>query len=300
MSVLPAPSIQLARSLAVGVDELPALSAFQLFSSQMESSSMEASSDAMKRLAVVAVAMGTDDARSKLVPYLTTLANKQPPMADEILLLLGQELIPVADWLGPASTLELVPIVERLASVEETVVRDQAVKVVEYLCERGQLDNATIASLSAMAKRLSAADWFTAKVSAAGMIAPILALQLSPELLNIYRDLAHDDTPMVRRSAAKHLGKVLKQSGLKHRDFATSTLPGLMTDEQDSVRLLAAASLADVGSDYGKDPAWTIQHWLPLVKDASTDMSWYVFDHGVVGTLQCVVGGITHLRHLSL
>jgi len=152
----------------------------------------------------------------------------------------------------------------------------------------GSGDTASILqALVAASKRLAGADWFTAKVSACGMIAPVLQLQnelaggssnnSNQELLNLYRELCHDDTPMVRRSAAKHLGSCLKQAGpTQHgRDFALQTLPLLIRDEQDSVRMLAAASMKDTGPDFGKaNPQWTAQNWLPLVKDGSTDMSW--------------------------
>ena len=51
----------------------------------------------------------------------------------------------------------------------------------------------------------------------------------------------------------------------------------LQRQEQDSVRLLAVASLANAGSSFGEHAAWTTQYWLPIVKDGSTDMSWYVY-----------------------
>ena len=58
MSVLPTPSIQLARSLAAPAEDLSSMDAFELFQHQLESGSAEAAVDAMKRLPVVAVAMG--------------------------------------------------------------------------------------------------------------------------------------------------------------------------------------------------------------------------------------------------
>jgi hypothetical protein len=40
--------------------------------------------------------------------------------------------------------------------------------------------------------------------------------------------------------------------------------------------LLAVAALAQAGPSYGEHPTWTVQNWLPVLKDGSTDMSWYV------------------------
>lgn len=280
MSVLPGPSIQLARSMNISVDELPTMSAFTLFQNQMDSS-VEASVDAMKRLSIVAYAMGKDEAVSKLIPYLTQLALQQPPYPDEILLLLGQQLVEVVDLIPKNHLPDLLPLLERLMAVEETVVREQAVLV----CNELVLKSDDMTAFVGVAKRLGAADWFTAKVSACGMIAGVLKKQLNSELLQLYRELCHDDTPMVRRAAAKNLGHVLQQSGTQHLDFALHTLPVLMKDEQDSVRLLAASALANVGTVFGENnPQWTCQHWLPLIKEASTDMSWYV----LLDTLRCM------------
>lgn len=286
------PSIQLARSLnVVGIDELPAMSAFQLFTSQMESGSTEAAVDAMKRLPVVAKAIGKEESSSKLVPYLIQIGLKQPPYPDELLLLLGQQLPEVVALIGPKCVTDVLPLLERLAAVEETVVREQAVTVMKKLTEEyvdGSSDS--LSALVGVAKRLAGADWFTAKVSACGTIAPILAVlnkqpaannsqQTTTELLHLYRELCHDDTPMVRRAAAKYLGQCFKEAGptTQGKEFALQTLPILQRDEQDSVRLLAAAALGNAGTEFGtSNQQWTVQHWLPLVKDGSTDMSWCV------------------------
>jgi serine/threonine-protein phosphatase 2A regulatory subunit A len=365
LSLMPSPSIQLARSLGplVTVDALQSMSAYDLFVKQLESGSTEASMDAMKRLSVVAKTMGAEQARTVLVPYLTALAQQQPPPVDELLLVLGQELPAVCRLVGSggasasgaggvSNTEELfLPMLERLAAVEETVVREQAVVVIVELAKAAgglvsqtssscssssgaasastTVDAASAASTAAdgtttttavttapsstsasaaaapsapvwmaMIKRLAAADWFTPKVSAAGIIASLFYL-VPPtdyiELLNLYKELCVDETPMVRRAAAKHLGSVLAVNSnsssssssssisimqrnavhqQQHRDFCLYVLPRLAADEQDSVRRLAVAAIGEAGTSYGENTAWTAQHWLNLVKDGATDMSW--------------------------
>jgi serine/threonine-protein phosphatase 2A regulatory subunit A len=363
LSLMPSPSIQLARSLGplVTVDALQNMTAYDLFVKQLESGSTEASMDAMKRLSVVAKTMGAEQARTVLVPYLTALAQQQPPPVDELLLVLGQELPAVCRLVGSAAagnsaaggnTEEIfLPMLERLAAVEETVVREQAVVVIVELAKTaggvmsqtsGGSSSSSSASTTtdaafasadgtsssaattpaaacsasapvwmAMIKRLAAADWFTPKVSAAGIIASLFYL-VPPtdyiELLNLYKELCVDETPMVRRAAAKHLGSVLavnsnssssssstgssSSSGSsnmmhqrnaahqqQHRDFCLHVLPRLAADEQDSVRRLAVAAIGEAGTSYGENTAWTAQHWLSLVKDGATDMSWYVYKY---------------------
>jgi serine/threonine-protein phosphatase 2A regulatory subunit A len=281
-SILPAPSIQLARSLhALTVEEVSSMSAYSLFQKQLESGSAEAANDAMKRLSVVAVTLGIPETRDSLLPYLTVLVQGQPTPPDELLLLMGQELVKVVSFCGQSTPAEhFVPILERLAAVEETVVRDQAVIVMEHVTKQASPGDAPL--FIALLKRLATADWFTPKVSAAGFAPAVLSLPGIPDnavseiLSTVFKDLCLDETPMVRRAAAKNWGKVVNAVGVEYKDsFAAATLPKLATDEQDSVRRLAVASLGDVGLAYGAaEPAWTAQHWLPYIKDGSTDLSW--------------------------
>jgi len=268
----------MARSLPQGVDELASMGPFDLFRSQMEAGSAEAKVDAMKRLGVVACAMGADATLANLVPYLSNVAMKQPPHEDELLLILSSELKGlVPNLLNNA--VPLLPIFERLAAVEETVVRDEAVKGLNHVMDYIKETNLMVA----MAKRLVGADWFTPKVSAAGVMAKIYQRAQDSELLSLYKELATDDTPMVRRSAAKHLGHFLEQVGYDKGKEFLPVMQQLCRDEQDSVRLLASAALANVGDSFGKHPEWTAQNYLPILKDGSTDMSWRV-RHNVAKT----------------
>lgn len=331
ISVLPAPSIQLARSFAAtSVEDLSSMTPYQLFQKQMESGSTEAALDAMKRLSVVAITMDQIQIKNDLIPYLDAMVaqtvptgavaatpppsnngsgggggNVHPP-TDELLLILGQELKLVAKYyLGDSSSSsssnnnnkfnveDFLSILERLAAVEETVVRDEAVSVFAELTKSA--NSSSQATWMALIKRLANADWFTPRVSATGIIPHLFAVvtdhkngkrahlsnqhSVALELLSLYKELSTDETPMVRRAAAQHLGKVLAQSGWAYREdgLAVGVLTRLCHDEQDSVRRLAAVALADASTLYAEQsPSWTAQHWLPLLKEASTDLSWRV------------------------
>lgn len=280
----------------------------------MESGSTESAVDAMKRLYVVCILAGSDFTIAKIVPYITNLvvASQQPNnntaanvLSDEMLLLLGQQLMNVISHVttNPACGVDYLPLVERLCGVEETVVRDQAVRLAQALCVRTAecTDMAVVqAALPVwlpVVQRLQSADWFTAKVSCAGILPSVLQLanRLSAagessalQLLHLYRDLCGDETPMVRRAAAKYLGAcLLHASGMsgggngalspEATQFAATQVAALAHDEQDSVRLLAVAAIAQAGPLYGeKNAQWCLQHWIPIVRDGATDLSWYV------------------------
>lgn len=60
-----------------------------------------------------------------------------------------------------------------------------------------------------LTKRLSSGEWFTSRTSSAALYPPVYPRVSSPlqdELRKAYTSLASDDTPMVRRAAAKWLG----------------------------------------------------------------------------------------------
>ena len=279
--ISPPPSITLARSIPNGVDELSNMGPFELFEAQMENGNTEAKVDAMKRLPVVAFAMGTSATSAQLLPYLQTIALKQPAVEDELLLLLAKQMQPFVPQLlsTPKLMLELLPIVERLAAVEETVVREQAVVCMNHLCTHLKthtpLDAAIVTALVSMAKRLVGADWFTAKVSAAGMLPELYTLTKHSEISYLYKELCMDETPMVRRAASQYLGQLLNTLASKEKAHdLIPVLQQLAKDEQDSVRSLAVASIAHVGPAYGKTPEWTKEFFLPMLKDGSTDLSW--------------------------
>jgi serine/threonine-protein phosphatase 2A regulatory subunit A len=64
----------------------------------------------------------------------------------------------------------LLPLIETLAAVEETVVRDAAIQSFAMVVEKMDRveEFATV-----VVKRLSSGDWFTSRTSACGMYTPV-------------------------------------------------------------------------------------------------------------------------------
>jgi serine/threonine-protein phosphatase 2A regulatory subunit A len=75
-------------------------------------------------------------------------------------------------------------------------------------------------------KRLSQGDWFTSRTSACALYAtayPRASPSAQSEMRKMFSDLCHDDTPMVRRAAAKALGVSCAFSPF--RSHSSSSLP---------------------------------------------------------------------------
>jgi len=111
-------------------------------------------------------------------------------------------------------------------------VRDAACSTAQTVAE--SLPPATYQNEYAeMVIRLSTKEWFTARISAASLIAsayPKLTNEQQRQLMTIFSKLCKDDTPMVRRVAAQYLGlmvrNVVTSSGRSSlaKDGAASTL----------------------------------------------------------------------------
>lgn len=334
------PSLTLARSLNCEPDALMSMPPFDLFVAQLSSDSTEARVDAMKKLAIVGEAMGPEETLTKLIPYLTeNIANNEKDDDDEILLILAGQLALLVPGLVPGhAAVPLLPILERLCSIEETVVRDKAVetmnKVVPLLTPGG--DGSPFGLLLATSKRLAGADWFTAKVSAAGILPATYAFwqahgkkgesdnEAKRELRILFKDLSEDDTPMVRRSAAKHLGRFVEAvAGLtetanelvkngkvqpvildENKRLVTYELvpifQALSSDEQDSVRLLAVSCAGSMGCGLAREPGVTAEVVLPVVRGGCADLSWRV-RHNLAKVFSTVTGslGFVGAKHVA-
>ncbi|CAI7839034.1 unnamed protein product [Closterium sp. NIES-54] len=261
--------------------------------------------NSIRRLSTIARALGDDRTRKELIPFL----NENNDDDDEVLLAMAEELGSFIPYVGGVDYAPvLLPPLETLCTVEETVVRDKAV---ESLCKIGQqmkprdvveffvplvqvpcirqcilleglnfecVKVTNFLKILLYCQRLGAGEWFTARVSACGLFHiayPSATEQQRADLRTLYGQLSHDDMPMVRRSSALNMGK-----------FAATVEPqflkldileffkDLTNDDQDSVRLLAVEGCAAVGKLLEKKDC--ISSILPVILSFAQDKSWRV------------------------
>lgn len=132
---------------------------------------------------------------------------------DEVLLALANSLGRMIDQVGGSNHAHvLLPPLELLLTVEETTVRGAASASAEKIAD--SLPDETFQNqYAAMLSRLATKEWFTARISSAGLIAKgylRLTNVQQDEHLKLFSQLCQDETPMVRRVAAKHLGMMLE------------------------------------------------------------------------------------------
>uniref|UniRef100_A0A8I5US88 Protein phosphatase 2 scaffold subunit Abeta n=1 Tax=Pongo abelii TaxID=9601 RepID=A0A8I5US88_PONAB len=230
--------------------------------------------NSIKKLSTIALALGVERTRSELLPFLTDTIYDE----DEVLLALAEQLGNFTGLVGgPDFAHCLLPPLENLATVEETVVRDKAVESLRQISQE-HTPVALEAYFVPLVKRLASGDWFTSRTSACGLFSvcyPRASNAVKAEIRQQFRSLCSDDTPMVRRAAASKLGefaKVLELDNVKSEIVPLFT--NLASDEQDSVRLLAVEACVSIAQLLSQDDLETLV--MPTLRQAAEDKSWRV------------------------
>ncbi|KAK4876220.1 hypothetical protein RN001_012642 [Aquatica leii] len=205
-----------------GTNENP----FVLFAASLDLNlDAEVRINSIKKLTVVALALGVEKTKTDLISYLNNL-TEVIYNDDELLMHLAEQLQKFLPFVGGPDNVGLIlNILEKLCAVEEFAVRQKAVEALEYLCN--QLDDENIENnIVPLVFRLIQSDWFTSKCSAAAL-SPICYARgnkdTKAQFRNIYKMLCLNDAPLVRRAAAITLNEFIR----------------VLENDMDSVRLLA-------------------------------------------------------------
>lgn len=202
--------------------------------------------NSIKKLSTIALALGEERTRTELIPFLTETIYDE----DEVLLALAEQLGNFTALVGgPDFAMYLIPPLESLATVEETVVRDKAVESLRIVAAQHSAQDLEVHVVPTL-QRLVSGDWFTSRTSACGLFSvcyPRVSAAVKAELRNNFRQLCQDETPMVRRAAAGKLGEFAKVVEVEY--LKSDLIPmfvQMAQDDQDSVRLLAVEACVSI------------------------------------------------------
>lgn len=232
--------------------------------------------NSIKRLGTIANALGHYRTRTELIPFLNESCIDDE---DEVLLALAQVLSTFVPYVGGAekATCLLTPL-ETLCNVEETSVRDAAVKSLNKIANEMKVVGQTEQHFLPLLRRLSNGEWFTSRSSACGLFAvlyPLVNNDVRSELRQTFAKLCKDETPMVRRSASTYFGEFA--SKVEKEYLISEIVPmfqSLKDDEQDSVRLLVVENCVHMA--HLLTTAESVQYVLPTIKSCVQDKSWRV------------------------
>ncbi|KAL6942042.1 hypothetical protein ACO0QE_003206 [Hanseniaspora vineae] len=216
--------------------------------------------DAMKKLDTIAIALGPERTREELIPFLTEVAQDDE---DEVFAVLAEMLgsfVPLVGGYQYATC--LLPPLEILSSTEETIVRDKAVASLNMIAKELSQDQ-ILHDFIPLIEHLASTEWFSSKVSACGLFQSVIIRiqddKLRIKMFTIFYNLCIDETPMVRRAAAKNLPAIIDlltdNMGIstdQDWEFISNMFQKIITDNQDSVKFLAVDILISILKFFNK------------------------------------------------
>ena len=164
--------------------------------------------NSVRRLETIARALGEERTRQELIPFLEENHDDD----DEFLLVLAEELGKFVPLVGGADYAQtLFPILETLASVDETVVRNKASESLVTIA--GAMSSQKIKEyFLPLIESLLGKEW-TARVSATQLLAAAYGKSQKQDKSQIrawFSSLSKDETPMVRRASAQALPSLIR------------------------------------------------------------------------------------------
>jgi len=243
--------------------------------------------EANESLLTIASVLGEDRTRTELIPFLSECVDDE----DNIILVLAEKLGELSEFVGGPSHLHLLlsPLIS-LASADEATVREMAVNSMIKVIGKMEQTDAMNHGVS-LVKELTESEFYTARVSACGIIYTVYA-RISHErddrmdtddeasskrttLRQLFLKLCSDDTPMVKRMAASKLGKLahVVESKAVLEEFLL-IFEHMARSEQDSVRLQTAENCIAFANELPKEAR--MMRIAPELFNVASDQSWRV------------------------
>jgi serine/threonine-protein phosphatase 2A regulatory subunit A len=196
----------------MSTDTVEYVDALELFKEEIRSDDLSTRIECIADIKIIAHALGKQKALSVLVPLVSECVKGVfCPDDDEVLLAFAKHLPDLIPFLpsdsGPSS---IVPILESLASQDETVIREAAVVSLGRIAQSSQ--SACSETCFPALVRLFKAEWFSPKLSACGLshyVYSHVADDGRNQIRSLFISCAKDETPMVKRAAAANLHRLL-------------------------------------------------------------------------------------------
>lgn len=272
--------------------------------------------NAVKNLHLIASAMGQVKVVEELIPFLNKeigLGGSKDKEAsvnsnandDEFLFGMATQYAMLKEYIKEDSIVELIDPLVHLATMEETVIRDEAIKSICKICEeKPQLvrDKVYKHLLDMVGK-----SEFTTRVSACALFGTVYKIhskeaamkvggaaqdefpKVRANLCKTYQEICKDDTPMVRRASANRLQDFVKELELEDligEDFlqAYKALAGETTQDAIPMNIVSTtiemARKIKTGEYPGEGPSKGTQfnrdHTVDVIRGAVENRSWRV------------------------
>ena len=246
----------------------PAFDPLELLRDELSEPDLQVQSEAVKRVHLVARALGPARARDELITYLKHLCSSKIEgkmdgrLEDELLMLLALEVKSLPPFLGGPEHAHLLVtgILDALCAADETVVREKAVESLNHVISimpEGSVSEMIVGPTGIVRSLSDAEKSFQCHISCAGLLAQSYkraSAVFRPTLRNILKQLALDEMPLVRAAVFVALGDIAAEMEPAHLIPEIVVLfETLSKDHQEIVRetaievLLKLADLASSG-----------------------------------------------------
>ncbi|XP_078093139.1 uncharacterized protein LOC144508703 [Mustelus asterias] len=227
--------------------------------------------NSIKKLSTIALALGVERTRTELLPFLTDTIYDE----DEVLLALAEQLGSFTALVGgPAFVNCLLPPLESLATVEETVVREKAVESLRAISKEHSAPDLE-RHFVPLVKRLASGDWFTSRTSACGLFSVCYQRVPNPVKAELRLKRNPDPDDSVRLLAVE--GCVSIAELLKREEVEKLVMPTLRQAVEDKswrVRYMVADKFTELQKAIG--PEITKKDLVPafqnLMKDCEAEV----------------------------
>eukprot|EP00397_Hematodinium_sp_SG-2012_P009696 GEMP01009787.1.p1 GENE.GEMP01009787.1~~GEMP01009787.1.p1 ORF type:complete len:589 (+),score=86.95 GEMP01009787.1:254-2020(+) len=256
------------------------LNAFEFFKEELDADDQSRRLEAMKRVKYIAWHVGPKTVVKDLVPHIFECAKTEPNCNDDEFLYRFAEQLAVFMDFCDEKYITFIPVLEYLASQEETVVRTKAIEVLSKIAEKAP--SLVSDHIVPVLQRLTGADWFTPRVSACSLfpaVYPHATDTQKTDMRKWYGVLCSDDTPMVRRAAAEKLKNLV--SVIDKQSIMNDIIPVYrqlaQEDTQDGIRVSCVyTSLVLIERVFNDNPDENKAHTLLVITNAAEDRSWRV------------------------
>ena len=209
---------------------------------------------------------------SEFIPYIQKII---PTEDDEVLLAISEELPKIKSFLDGKQMTAVLPLFQLLLGCEETVVRESTVEGLRKLVP-SLSDEQVQKDLVPMILNISNMEAFQWKVSACYLIRICYpkAGKEKERLVNLYSKLCDDDTPIIKRTAAKEFGPLCL---IIEKDYVKNEMLNYykkFMNETDAVRVTILPCLVQLCKLF-QDSEMQKVH-LQNITNASVDKSWRV------------------------
>ncbi|KAI5959151.1 TPD3 [Candida pseudojiufengensis] len=244
--------------------------------------------EAMQKLDTIAIALGPERTRKELLPFLNDVAQDDE---EEVFAVLGTKLGDFIPLIGGHEYCEsLINILTILASMEEPLVRDKAIESLNKISKELNSEEINKIFLQ-LITNLTQGNWFSKKIASCGLYQSVIIRvdsNIRKDLLKMYLKLVTDDYPMVRRSAATNLPKIidllteftenypndLNKINNEDWEIISKMFQHLINDDQDSVKFLSIDVLISILEFFQKIHEYSfnsdfLSSALKLIKDDS-------------------------------